>query len=385
VILLFAKSEDCTWNPPTIQQNPEDARGHDILTDADGRRFRLSDLTGAGQGPSRVFGEEAFDPPKGRHWQYDQDGINRLWEEGRIAFSSGGKPRLRTYLDQSAGVAVRDLWTDIPPINSSAAERMGYPTQKPLALLKRIVLASSNPGDVILDPFCGCGTTIDAVETLNREGKRKKKRTWIGIDVTYLAINLIKARLNRFRPAPQYEDHGQPTTLSEATALARTEPYQFQFWALSLIGARSLGPALKKGADRGIDGVRYFMDERKNGAMLAKRLLVQVKGGHVKSGDIRDFVGTLSREGAEMGVFLTLEEPTGPMKAEAASAGIYTSPWDNKPYPKVQVLTITELLADPSKPNPRCLMIPGGAEEHTLPAAPKHTQPGARQRKLGFD
>ena len=382
-LLLYTKSDEWTWNPPSVPQDPLTARGHDILTDKDGRRYRLSDLTGAGQGPARIFGGESVNPPTGRHWQYDQEGIDRLWNEGRVVFSSAGKPRLKTYLDQLSGVAVRDVWSDIQPINASAAERMGYPTQKPLGLLKRIVTASSSAGDVILDPFCGCGTTIDAVETLNREGKRRKKRVWIGIDITHIAINLIKMRLNRFRPPPAYQTIGEPQTLTEAAVLARTEPYQFQFWALGLIGARSIGQTKRKGADRGIDGVRYFLDEQKAGAMVTKRMLVQVKGGHVKSGDIRDFVGALSREGAELGAFITLEGPTQPMKAEAASAGMYTSPWDKRPYPKVQVLTIEELLADPSKPNPRCLMIPGGvSDQHTLPEAPRHIGHSTRQGRL---
>jgi DNA modification methylase len=383
IILLYSRSDQWTWNPPTISQDAETARGHDILSDEEGRRYRLSDLTGAGQGPARSFGGQEIVPPKNRHWQYDQDGIDRLWGEGRIVFSSGGKPRLKTYLENLSGVAVRDVWTDIPPINASAAERLGYPTQKPSALLSRIVGASSNPGDIVLDPFCGCGTTIDAVETLNREGKRKKKRIWIGIDITHIAVNLIKVRLNRFRPPPIYQVLGEPESVEAAAVQAKTDPFQFQNWALGLIGARSMGIPVKKGADRGIDGVRYFMDESRGGQAITKRMLVQVKSGHVKSGDIRDFVGTLTREGAEMGVFITLEAPTSAMRVEAASAGMYHSPWDKQDYPKVQVLTIEELLADPHRPNPRCLQVPGGTSaQHTLPEAPLHTGGTTRQGKL---
>jgi len=205
--------------------------------------------------------------------------------------------------------------------------------------------------------------------------------------VTHLSINLIKHRLTRFVPPPEYEVIGEPASVGAAEVLGKDDPYQFQFWALGLIGARPTGAGKKKGADRGIDGVRYFVDEVKGGQGVMKKMLVQVKGGHVKSGDIRDFVGTLSREAAEMGVFLTLEEPTGAMKSEAATAGMYNSPWDKQPYPKVQILTIAELLKDPHRPNPRCLQIPGGVAgpSQTLPEAPKHKGKGSKQQKLGFD
>jgi site-specific DNA-methyltransferase (adenine-specific) len=402
VILFYAKSPKYKWTGYRVAHDPEYTAEHFRSTDQDGRRFQPITLTGSGvrHGDSgRPW--RGVDPTRvRRHWAIPgevvrrldlrgvtvQEKLDSLDAAGRIYWpeKGGGTPRLKWYADELKGVALPDVITDISPIGAQAAERMGYPTQKPLALLKRIVAASSRPGDVVLDPFCGCGTTIDAVETLNRATRRKKKRLWIGIDITHIAINLIKMRLNRFRPPPQYEVHGEPQTFSEAEALARTDPYEFQFWALGQIGARSTGQAKKKGADRGIDGVRYFMDERKGGALVTKRMLVQVKGGRVKSGDIRDFVGTLAREGAEMGVFLTLEEPSQPMKAEAASAGMYISPWDKQPYPKVQVLTIEELLRDPQRPNPRCLQVPAGGE-HTLPQAPRHTGGPPRQGRLGLE
>jgi len=255
----------------------------------------------------------------------------------------------------------------------------------PMALLRRVVESSSVPGDVILDPFCGCGTTIDAVETLNREHPDQPPRRWIGIDITHLSINLIKHRLTRFVPPPEYEVIGEPATRSAAAVLAKDDPFQFQFWALGLIGARPIGGKKKKGADRGMDGVRYFVDEMKNKRPMMKKMLVQVKGGHVKAGDIRDFVGTLTSEKAEMGVFITLEKPTGPMKSAAASAEMYVSPWNGKPFPKVQILTIEELLKDPYKPNPRCLQVPGGTTGHTLPEVKKHKGNPTKQNALGFD
>jgi site-specific DNA-methyltransferase (adenine-specific) len=408
VILFYAKSDPHCWNM-VHQAYDEGYLGAKYRHEDERGTYRLSDLTAAGEtkgDSSKPW--KGFDPAKlGRHWaaprQANEIIPHRDWEElntqekldlldkhGFIYWTPRGRnggtgfPQYKRYL--SGGIPIQDVIADIPPINSQAAERLGYPTQKPLELLKRIIAASSNPGDVILDPFCGCGTTIDAVETLNREKRRKHRRRWIGIDLTHIAINLIKHRLTRFDPPPVYEMIGEPASLAAAANLAKNDPYQFQFWALGLVGARPMGGKRKKGADQGIDGVRYFVDELTRKQSVMKRMLVQVKGGHVKSGDIRDLVGTLAREGAEMAVFITMEEPSDPMKSEAATAGMYTSPWDKKTYPKVQVLTIEQLLADPYRPNPRCLLVPGGVAgpNATLGEAPKH-RGRTRQAKLGFD
>jgi len=342
--------------------------------DAQGRYFRLDNALAAGQGPPRSFFGKVLSPKVGAHWRWSQQNIDRLVARGRIVLTKGGQPTIVRYLDEMPGHPIGDVWTDIPEINSQAAERLGYQTQKPLDLLKRIVRASSCPGDVILDPFCGCGTTIDAVESLNREHDREPPRRWIGIDITHIAINLIKHRLTRFTPPPPYEVLGEPASRAAAAMLARQDPFQFQYWALGLVGARPVGPQKKRGADLGIDGVRFFIDETRNNQPLAKKMLVQVKSGHVKAGDVRDSVGTLTREAAEMGVFITLEPPSAPMRKEAAAAGLYRSPWDGHDYPRVQILTVEELLNDPQRPNPRCLQIPGGAGgmNVTLPQAPKH-------------
>ena len=292
-------------------------------------------------------------------------------------------PHYKRYLDEMPGVSLQDIWDDINP--AMGRENLGYPTQKPTELLRRIVLLGSNPGEVVLDPFCGCGTAIDAVETVNRE-RRGKKRRWIGIDITHLSVGLIKHRLTRFNPPPEYQVLGEPANLSAAQTLAREDPYQFQFWALGLIGARPVGHTKKKGADKGVDGIRYFMDGKDQGAWQIKRMLVQVKGGHTGSSDIRDLAGTLGREQAELGVFLTLEEPTQRMRTEAAEAGMYLSPWNGQNYPKMQILTIAELLADPHRPNPGCLRVPGGVVgQHTLPEAPRHTGREHRQKPLDFE
>jgi site-specific DNA-methyltransferase (adenine-specific) len=215
---------------------------------------------------------------------------------------------------------------------------LGYPTQKPLALLERVISTSSHPGDVVLDPFCGCGTAIAAAQKLERR--------WIGIDITHLSIALMKHRLEAMFPGIEFNVIGEPEDVGSARQLAQDDRYQFQWWALSLIRAKPLGANKaggktgKKGADQGIDGVINFFDD----GNTPKRVLVQVKSGKVSSRDIRDLVGTLDREKAEIGVFLTLEEPSGPMKKEAVSAGNYRSQGWGRDFPRLQILTVEQLL-----------------------------------------
>jgi site-specific DNA-methyltransferase (adenine-specific) len=239
-------------------------------------------------------------------------------------------------LDEQEGIPVSSVWTDIPPINSQAQERLGYPTQKPVALLERIIVASSNPDDVVLDPFCGCGTTIHAAQKLGRR--------WIGIDVTHLAISLIEKRLKDAFPGIAYEVHGTPKDTAGARALAAEDKYQFQWWAVSLVDAVPYR-GKKKGADSGIDGLIYFKPDGKT----TEKAIVSVKGGeHVDVAMIRDLAHVVEREKARIGVFITLAEPSRPMLAEAAVAGTYKA--DFGEYPKIQILTIAELFAG-RKPN----------------------------------
>ena len=328
VILFYTKSDVSNWNAPTIAQDEETARGHDLMKDEQGW-FRVSDLSGGGQGPPRLFNKREIEPSSGRHWMFDQVGIDRLLSEGRIIFSAGGKPRLKTYLDNLPGVAVNDAWTDIEPINAAAQERLGFPTQKPLALLERIISASSNEGDTILDPFCGCGTTIHAAQKLRRQ--------WIGIDITHLAISLIEKRLKDAFPGIEYVVHGTPKDLEGARALAAQDKYQFQWWAVSLVDAVPFG-GKKKGADSGIDGLIYFKPEGK----ATEKAIVSVKGGeNINVAMIRDLAHVVDREKAKIGVFITLAESTGPMKTEAVKAGLYETIYGK--YPKIQILTIADL------------------------------------------
>jgi len=238
----------------------------------------------------------------------------------------------KRYMPHPEGTPVDDVW-DIPIINPMAKERLGYPTQKPEALLERIIEASSNEGDLVLDPFCGCGTTIAVAERLNRR--------WIGVDITHLAIGLMKHRLrDAFGDEVEYEVIGEPVSLPDAQALAESDPYQFQWWALGLVGARPTEQ--KKGADKGIDGRLYFHDEGQGGK--TKQVILSVKAGHTGRAHMHELRGVVEREEAEIGVLITMQEPTQPMRREAASAGFYHSPGWNTGHPRLQILTVAELL-----------------------------------------
>ena len=264
--------------------------------------------------------------------------METLYAEGRIVQTKPGTvPQYKRYLDEVTGIAVGDSWDDVAPINSQAKERLGYPTQKPEALLESIVKASSNEGDMVLDPFCGCGTTISVAQRLGRQ--------WLGIDVTHLAIALMKKRLSDqfdLKAGKDYQVIGEPADVASAAELAKSDPYQFQWWALSLIPAHPASGEKKKGADKGIDGLVYFVDgaDRKT-----QKIIAQVKGGHVSVTHVRDLRGVVEREKAAMGFFIYLEPPTQPMLTEAAGAGFYKSELWQGTFPRIQIRTVAELLA----------------------------------------
>ena len=333
-VLFFTKSNKYTFNRQRVpfSQNYVDTKF--TFAEPDGRRFATDNLNPpGGRGPVYEFHGVT------KAWRFTENKMRDLERDGRIYFTSS-VPRLKRYLDELNGQAVHDLWYDIPPINSQAKERLGYPTQKPEALLERIINASSNEGDVVLDPFCGCGTAIAAAERLNRR--------WIGIDVTHIAITLIRHRLrDTFKDdLKPYEVLGQPQDVASALALATDSEnsgrYQFELWALGLVDARPAQDR-KKGADSGVDGYINFFDDN---SVKAKRIIVQVKSGHVTRNQIATLKGDMEREEAVIGLFITLEMPTRPMEAEATSAGFYTPEhFPDEHYPRIQILTIEELLA----------------------------------------
>jgi hypothetical protein len=303
-----------------------------------------------------VYDYKGYKPhPNG--WKVTKEKMEQLDREGKLFFPAkgiSGRIRRKLYLEESPGTPVTDVWTDIPPIHASAAERLGYPTQKPEALLERIIAASSNEGDVVLDPFCGCGTAVIAAEKLHRR--------WAGIDITHLAINLIKVRLaDAFgQNKARYKVIGEPRDLESARALALHDKYQFQYWALGLVAARPMEQ--KKGADQGIDG-RLYMTDREG---ETKTIIISVKGGHVTSSQVRDLRGVMEREGAAIGVFITLEPGTSAMRKEAAEAGMWqTKSLAATQHPRLQILTIEDLL------NGKRIDMPAQQDIRSFKQAPK--------------
>jgi DNA modification methylase len=330
VILSFSKGSPAKWNQQYTPQDPSRSEKQYSLRDKDGRAYQLTSLLNPNANrPNLTY--EFLGTTK--VWRWTRERMLAEHEKGRIVVPREGRgiPRYKRYLDEQEGIPVSDFWDDIEI--SSGQEKLGYPTQKPEALLERILKASSNEGDVVLDPFCGCGTTVQVAQRLNRR--------WIGIDITHLAIGLIKKRLSdAFGPEIKstYDVIGEPTDLAGAGQLAAEDKYQFQWWALGQVGAR---PAeQKKGADRGIDGRLYFYDDESG---QSRQIVFSVKAGGVSVPQIRDLVGVLTREKAEIGVFLCFEPPTKPMLKEAAEAGFYKST-DGTTYPKLQILTIQQIL-----------------------------------------
>jgi DNA modification methylase len=334
VILFYTKGAGWTWNTAYTPYDRAYIETHyRHVEEGTGRRYRKDNLTANRRGGDTSYEWRGVRPYKGRYWAYSKEKMEQFEAEGRLVYTKSGMPEYKRYLDEMPGVPLQDVWTDIAPINSQARERLGYPTQKPAALLERIIQLSSNEGETVLDPFCGCGTTVVAAQRLGRN--------WIGIDITHLAINLIRHRLrDTFGEGAAMRVVGEPVSPADAKVLAAADPFQFQWWALGLVGAR---PAeQKRGADRGIDGRLYFHDE--GPGKRSKQILFSVKAGRVTAQHVRDLRGVLEREKAEIGALLSLQEPTSAMRREAASGGFYASPWGSK-HPRIQLLTVAELLA----------------------------------------
>ena len=336
IILYYSKSNSFTHNEQYQPYSEEYLKRYKHI-DETNRKFLDRDLTAGSL--------------SGGGYEYEWNGITKIWrcplstmqeyhESGKLYYTRNGVPRLKQFLDEMPGVPAQDVWIDIPPINSQAKERLGYPTQKPKPLLERIIKASSNEGDVVLDTFCGCGTAIAVAQRLNRR--------WIGVDITHLAIALLKYRLaDAFGDDVEYEIIGEPKDTQSAKALAIQDRYQFQWWALSLIRARPY-QGKKKGADEGVDGVIYYedVDPDKPKKTLTRKIVVQVKSGKVSVKDIRELKSVVDSQDAVIGVFITLNSPTQPMVKEAATAGRFQ--WlhvAHTTYPKIQIRTIDELLA----------------------------------------
>ncbi len=352
-VYFYTKTERYRWN--RVAQDYEQKYIDKFYKFEDIRgRYRLVTLTGAGtrRGDSGLPWRNVDPNTSGRHWAVPMQYMRKLGINGEldtlktqgkldileandlVVWPETGKiPQFKLYFDQGKGVAIQDVLTDIGALSPHARERLGYPTQKPLALLERIISASSNEGDVVLDPFCGCGTTVHAAQKLNRR--------WIGIDITHLAIGLIRRRLIDAFPHARFDVLGVPKDLGSAQELAKADKHQFELWALAMVEAQPYKGG-RKGADGGVDGYIYFKPDGKT----TEKAVVSVKGGgNVGVGMIRDLIATVDRERAKVGIFLTLEDPTVTMRKEAAAAGFYESPLHGK-FPKIQIFTIEDIFED---------------------------------------
>ena len=341
LLLFYTKGDSYTWNKQYTEYS--DTQLSRYKTDENGRLYTGRDLTMSTVMDNRNFEWRGAQPPAHRSWGASLEQLEEWYAAGRILLKKDGTPRLdglKVYLDELPGKQIPSIWNDISRIGNTSKERLGYPTQKPLALLERIIKTSSNEGDVVLDAFAGCGTTIEEAATLNRQ--------WIGIDITHLAVALLKYRLaDAFGDDVEYEIIGEPKDAAGAKALAVQDRYQFQWWALSLIRARPY-QGKKKGADEGVDGVIYYegVDPDKPKKALTQKIVVQVKSGKVSVKDIRELKSVVEAQAAVIGVFITLNPPTQPMVKEAAAAGRFQ--WlhvSHTTYPKIQIRTIDELLA----------------------------------------
>jgi DNA modification methylase len=334
VIHVYAKGSEWTWNPIFTPYDQSYIDSHyNLVEEGTNRRYQLDNLTAARPGGDTSYEWHGARPYPNRYWAYSKEKMAQFESDGRLVYTKTGMPRLKRYLDEMPGVPLQDIWTDIFPINSQAKERLGYQTQKPLALLERILMLSSNEGDVVLDPFCGCGTTVDAAQKLQRR--------WIGIDITYLAVDLIRKRLRHTygdEIEDAYEVHGIPTDTSGAQALFGENPFDFERWAVSLVDGQ---PNEKQVGDKGVDGrIRFHADKDNIGTVI-----VSVKGGGTNPNDVQALVGAVGQHKADMGLFIMLNKPTKGMMEVVDHSGTYTVPMTGTSFPKVQIVTIAELLA----------------------------------------
>ncbi|MFJ9734633.1 DNA methyltransferase [Streptomyces sp. NPDC101171] len=350
VILAYGKTEDALWNDDRLfQPYKEDELDEKTLAkysqiDSDGRRYQLTSLINPS--PDRPNLTYEFLGVT-RVWRWTRERMQAAYDAGLVVQTAPGRvPRLKRYLDEQRGKPLGDVWTEISPLNSRAAERLGYPTQKPVELLRRIIEFSSSPGDIILDPFAGCGTTIDAAQSLGRR--------WIGIDITTLAIDLIDARLRHTYGeaiTEGYDILGIPFDVDGAQKLFQQSAFEFERWCVMLVDGQ---PNEKQVGDKGIDGVIRIPVDRRG---TSERVLVSVKGGATGPSHVRELIGTVESNKAAMGVFITLRDPTPAMREAANHSGIYTYPVNGQKYPKVQVISVAELLSG-VRPNVPTSLLP---------------------------
>jgi DNA modification methylase len=335
-VLLFYAGEGNTWNedeaflPYDPTNLPDKTAAKYNHTDPDGRRYQLDNLINPNSNRPNLTYEFLGIT---RVWRWTKERMQEAYDNGLVIQPAPGRvPRFKRYLDEQRGVAIDDVWTDIPPLNSQAQERLGYQTQKPMALLERIIKLASKSGDLVLDPFAGCGTAIEAAQSLGRR--------WVGIDITVLAIDVVERRLNRMglRRNIDYKVDGVPLDMDGAHRLFAEDPHTFQLWALTLVDGQPRAGG-KKGADKGVDGLIYFQDD----ARTTGQAIVSVKGGkNIHADNVRDLIGAMNNHKAKLGVFVTLHEPTSAMEKAAREAESVEAGGTLRP--RVQICTIESLL-----------------------------------------
>ncbi|MDP5339153.1 MAG: DNA methyltransferase [Nodularia sp. (in: cyanobacteria)] len=346
-LLFFSKSQSNKFNPIFKDYSDEYlTKFYKYIDPETGRRYRLISMTAPGGDAKGNPFYEVMGVT--RYWRYSKQKMHELIEKGLVVQTKPGNvPQRKQYLDKGKGVPVQSLWDDVPALHSQDKERLGYPTQKPEALLERIIKASSNEDDVILDAYCGCGTTVAVSQRLERQ--------WIGIDITYQSISLILKRLESFGAGvlETINLHGIPKDMESATALAnkaddRTRK-EFEKWAILTYTNNRAVINTKKGADKGIDGIAYFQGDKDE----PEKIIFQVKSGKVKSGDIRDLQGTMTLQDAKIGIFITLETPSREMLKTAKSAGFYQSKYMSHSCDTIQIVTVKDIIENQERLNIR--------------------------------
>lgn len=333
ILLFYAKSNDNIFNTQFGISDPGYLETFFRHIDSDGRRYGADNLASPSPRPNLMYNYKGYSPPP-KGWAISIEKMKKWDKEGRLHFpkNKSGRIRRKRYLDDVQGHPIQCLWTDIGAISSQSKERLGYPTQKPLALLERVVAVSSNEGDVVLDPFCGCGTAIAASEKLGRK--------WIGIDITHLAISLIKKRVVDHFPDAKFDVVGEPKSVGAARELFKQSPFQFEAWAVSLIGGQPFKST--GGGDTGMDGFLFFKDYEGG----FHKIILEVKGGGYQPKDIRALAHVLEREQSPMGILIALKPPTKGMIRDATALGSWQMPGSRKSYPVMQILTIQEFFDD---------------------------------------
>ncbi len=337
-VFFYTKSDEFTFNTMYEPFSDEQINQQYNKFDLDGRRYRLVTPTAAKGGGDTSYEFHGVRPPQGRFWAYSKDNLKKFFDEGLLYFSNTGQPYIKYFLDERPGVAVMSFWDDIKPMSPTSKERLGYPTQKPEALLERIITASSKPGDVVLDAFCGCGTTAAVSDRL--------KRQWIGIDITYQSIALILKRLKDHggqAAIDNVEMHGVPKDMESVDALIHKKDdrvrKEFEKWAILTYSDNRAIINEKKGADKGIDGVAYTRKSKEE----VSPVMISVKSGNITSAVIRDLRGVIEREGAACGILITRNPPSKPMIQEAKEAGTF-KPEMFQPFDRLQIVTIQQIL-----------------------------------------